>query len=56
MSKITLTAASRIGCVRSNNEDMVLAYDKFLRSDVYCTEFLTENTERFVIALDDGMG
>ena len=56
MSKITLTAASRIGCVRSNNEDMVLAYDKFLRSDVYCTEFLTENTERFVIALADGMG
>ena len=56
MSKITLTAASRIGCIRSNNEDMVLAYDKFLRSDVYCTEFLTENTERFVIALADGMG
>lgn len=56
MSKITLTAASRIGCVRSNNEDMVLAYDKFLRSDVYCTEFLTENTDRFVIALADGMG
>ena len=56
MSKITLTAASRIGCIRSNNEDMVLAYDTFVRSDVYCTEFLTENTERFVIALADGMG
>lgn len=56
MSKITLTAASRIGCVRSNNEDMVLAYDKFIRSDVYRTEFLTENTDRFVIALADGMG
>lgn len=56
MSKITLTAASRIGCIRSNNEDMVLAYDTFVRSDVYCTEFLTENTDRFVIALADGMG
>ena len=35
---------------------MVLAYDTFVRSDVYCTEFLTENIDRFVIALADGMG
>ena len=35
---------------------MVLAYDTFVRSDVYCTELLTENTDRFVIALADGMG
>ena len=35
---------------------MVFAYDTFVRSDVYCTEFLTENTDRFVIALADGMG
>lgn len=56
MSRITLTAASRVGCVRSNNEDMVLAYDKFVRSDAYITEFMTENTDRFVIALADGMG
>jgi protein phosphatase len=51
-----LTAASRVGCVRSNNEDMVLAYDKFIRSDAYQTEFMTENIDRFVIALADGMG
>ena len=56
MSRITLTAGSRVGCVRSNNEDMVLAFDKFVRSDVYQTEFMTENTDRFVIALADGMG
>ena len=56
MSRIVLTAASRVGCVRSNNEDMVLAYDKLLRSDVYKTEFMTENTDRFIIALADGMG
>lgn len=56
MSRIILTAASRVGCVRSNNEDMVLAYDKFIRSDVYGTEFMTENSDRFVIALADGMG
>ena len=56
MSRIVLTAASRVGCVRSNNEDMVLAYDKLLRSDAYKTEFMTENTDRFIIALADGMG
>ena len=51
-----LTAASRVGHVRSNNEDMVLAYDRFVRSDAYQTEFMTENTDRFVVALADGMG
>jgi len=56
MSRIELTAASRIGCVRNNNEDMVLAYDKFVRSDAYKTELMSENTDRFVIALADGMG
>lgn len=56
MSRIVLTAASRVGCVRSNNEDMVLAFDKFIRSDAYATEFMTENVDRFVVALADGMG
>ncbi|MBQ2209460.1 MAG: serine/threonine-protein phosphatase [Prevotella sp.] len=56
MSRIILTAASRVGCVRTNNEDMVLAYDHFVRSDIYQTEFMTENHDRFVIALADGMG
>lgn len=56
MSRIVLTAACRVGCVRSNNEDMVLAYDKLIRSDIYGTEFLTENVDRFVIAVADGMG
>lgn len=56
MSKITLTAASRVGCVRSNNEDMVLAFDKLIRSDACQSEFLTENYGRFILALADGMG
>lgn len=56
MSRIILTAASRVGCVRCNNEDMALANGKFIRSDAYATEFVTENTDRFVIALADGMG
>lgn len=56
MSKITLTAASRIGCVRTNNEDMILVCDKLIRSDVYSAEFVTETIDRFVIAVADGMG
>ncbi len=56
MSRIVLTAASRVGCVRYNNEDMILAYDQLIRSDAYATEFMTENMDRFVIALADGMG
>lgn len=56
MSRIVLTAASRVGCVRSNNEDMVLAYDKYVRGEAYQTEFMTENADRFVIAVADGMG
>jgi protein phosphatase len=56
MSRIVITAASRVGCVRNNNEDMIFAYDKFVRSEAYQTEFMTENVDRFVIALADGMG
>lgn len=35
---------------------MVFAFDKFVRSDVYQADFMTEYYERFVIALADGMG
>lgn len=56
MSRIILTAASRIGCVRNNNEDMILACDKLVRSDIYATEWMTENLDRFVVAVADGMG
>jgi protein phosphatase len=56
MSRIVLTAASRVGCVRTNNEDMVLAYNKMIRSEAYATEFESENMDRFVIAVADGMG
>lgn len=56
MSKIVLTASSRVGCVRSNNEDMILANDRFIRSDIFQTEFVTENSDRFVVAVADGMG
>ena len=56
MSKIVLTATSRVGNVRSNNEDMILAYDSFIRSDIYQTVLAPESLDRFVVAVADGMG
>jgi protein phosphatase len=56
MNKIVLTAASRVGHIRSNNEDMILAFDKYVRSDVYQTVLAPDNLDRFVIAVADGMG
>jgi protein phosphatase len=35
---------------------MVLAYNRFVRSDAYLTEFDTSNTDRFIMAVADGMG
>jgi protein phosphatase len=56
MSKIVLTAASRVGNVRSNNEDMILAFDKYVRSDIHQTVLAPDNLDRFVVAVADGMG
>ncbi len=56
MSRITLTAASRVGCIRSNNEDMVLVLNQKIRSDAYATEFDTTILDRFMVAVADGMG
>jgi len=51
-----LTAASRVGNVRSNNEDMILAFDKYVRSDIYQTVLAPDNLDRFVVGVADGMG
>jgi len=56
MRRIILTAASRVGNVRSNNEDMILAFDKYVRSDIYQTVLAPDNLDRFVVGVADGMG
>lgn len=56
MSNFVVSASSRVGCIRTNNEDMILVSGKMVRSDSYCTLVSTEGTDRFVIALADGMG
>lgn len=56
MDKFCITAASHVGCIRSNNEDMILVWDRFIRNDSYRTEIYPESINRFVIAVADGMG
>lgn len=54
--KLSISAASYIGCVRHNNEDMVLVNDKFIRNDKFWTMADTSECDRYLIALTDGMG
>jgi protein phosphatase len=35
---------------------MILAYDKYIRSDIYQTMLAPDNLDRFVVAVADGMG
>lgn len=54
--KLSISAASRVGCVRHNNEDMILIDDKFIRNNSYWTMADTSASDRYLIALADGMG
>lgn len=56
MNIINITASSQVGCIRSNNEDMILVVDKFLRNDILSTTIDQRRVSRFVIGLADGMG
>ena len=54
--KLIVNAASHVGCVRQNNEDMVLVGDRFIRNEVYSDEVDLEDRNRYLLALADGMG
>ena len=51
-----LSAACRIGCVRHDNEDMILAGYQFIRDDEYRTQFELGERDRYMMAVADGMG
>jgi serine/threonine protein phosphatase PrpC len=53
--KFQISAVSDIGCVRTNNEDMLVVNDQFVRDGSYTGELLTETNDCF-IAVADGMG
>jgi protein phosphatase len=54
--KISITAASMTGCVRKNNEDMILVDKKFIRNDIHCTMVDIDRMDRYIVAVADGMG
>ena len=51
-----VTAASRVGCVRSNNEDMVLVGSSFIRNDALRKTIELTPEKRTLLAVADGMG
>ncbi len=51
-----MTAASKVGCVRSQNEDMVLLGNHFVRNDKFETRVDLTNGDRYIVAVADGMG
>jgi protein phosphatase len=56
MLNLNITAASHVGCVRTNNEDMLLVGDSFVRNSRTHALVSTNDTDRYMIALADGMG
>lgn len=50
-----ITASSRVGCVRTNNEDMVLIGNHLLRNGKYSYASQPKDS-RLLLALADGMG
>jgi len=56
MMNLYVTAASRIGCVRSNNEDMILVGSSFIRNDAFSANIELEPQKRTLFAVADGMG
>lgn len=56
MITIHMTAASNVGCVRRQNEDMVLLGNHFVRNDTFTTRVDLTNNDRYIVAVADGMG
>lgn len=56
MNGLRISASSRTGCIRGNNEDMILIADRFIRDDSLREQIAISDESRFVLALADGMG
>ena len=56
MMNLYVTAASRVGCVRKNNEDMILVGSSFIRNDAFKTTIELWPEKRVMLAVADGMG
>ena len=56
MIELEISAASRVGCVRHNNQDMILVGDHFIREEEYRTHMTLNENSRCILAVADGMG
>ena len=56
MITIQASLCSDMGCVRQNNEDMILLNGELYRDESLTTEFSIDNLSRFAANVADGMG
>ena len=56
MIEYKISAASRVGCIRDNNEDMILVDDQFIRDAEITIDKTFSADDRYLLALADGMG
>ena len=56
MIVLEISSASKVGCVREQNEDMILVDNHFVRDDDYQTLLTLDHKDRYIIAVADGMG
>ncbi len=56
MLHLHITASCRVGCVRINNEDMILVGEHLLRNNKISADVNFDETDRLMIAVADGMG
>jgi len=54
--RLNISASSRVGCVRKNNEDMILVGEWFIRNGKMSAHEDTLAADRFLLAVADGMG
>ena len=54
--KLNIYAASNVGSVRLNNEDMILVGPDYVRDDDIKSEVDLSSVDRYLVALADGMG
>lgn len=54
--RLKISAASHVGRVRHNNEDMILVGNQFLRDAGCEEEVVLDDKDRYLVALADGMG
>lgn len=56
MRGIKISASCHIGNIRDYNDDMILVVDKYIRDDRLNMDISLPDTNRFVVALADGLG